>query len=179
MVPKPGILRAVGSFDAAVLTGRIEAGYPIETALAEITPFAALEPSWIDQPAFVEAPSLLGSPLFALAFSGRTATSRPTSLGLQLDRAAVLDDGWTLAPYLRAAWVHNPDDARALTANLPAAPGAGFTVAGTPAMRDAARLTGSLKLAQGTTVPLYANVEADLSAHGQAVAANLGFKLSW
>jgi len=114
-----------------------------------------------------------------LGFSGKTATSVPTSLGLQFDRAAVLDGGWTLAPYFRAAWLHEWDTARSVTANLPVAPGAVFTVAGTPAARNAARLTGSVKLAQATNIAFYANVVADVSAHGQAVGGNLGFTLSW
>ena len=93
--------------------------------------------------------------------------------------AAILDSGWTLAPYFRAAWLHEWDTARSVTANLPVAPDAIFTVAGTPAARNAARLTGSVKLAQATNIAFYANVVADVSAHGQAVGGNLGFTLSW
>ena len=168
-----------GNFDASVLTGRIEAGYVAETGFGNVTPFAALEPSSITLPSFVETPSTSSSPLSVLGFSGKTATSVPTSLGLQFDRAAVLDSGWTLAPYLRAAWLHEWDTTRSVTANLPVAPGAVFTVAGTPAARNAARLTGSVKLAQATNIAFYTNVVADLSAHGQAIAGNLGFTLSW
>jgi outer membrane autotransporter protein len=95
-----------GSFDASVLTGRIEAGYIAETGFGNVTPFAAVEPSSLTLPSFVETASSSSSPLSVLGFSGKTATSVPTSLGLQFDRAAVLDGGWTLAPYFRAAWLH-------------------------------------------------------------------------
>jgi uncharacterized protein with beta-barrel porin domain len=168
-----------GSFDATVLTGRIEAGYVAETGFGNIASFAAVEPSSVNLPSFVETSSPSSSPLSVLGFSGKTATSVPTSLGLQFDRAAVLDGGWTLAPYFRAAWLHEWDTTRSITASLPAAPGAIFSVAGTPAARNAARLTGSVKLAQTTNVAFYANVVGDLSPHGQSVAGNLGVKLSW
>jgi subtilase-type serine protease len=168
-----------GSFDATVLTGRVEAGYIAQTELINITPFAALESSWINQPSFVETPGISSSPIFALAVSDKTATSVPTSLGIQFDRGAALDGGWTLAPSLRAAWLHEWDTARSFTANLVAAPGAGFTLAGTPASRNAARFTGSLKLAQAANLALYANVLADVSPHGQSIAGNIGVKLTW
>ena len=168
-----------GSFDASVLTGHIESGYVAETGFGNVTPFAAVEPSSISLPSFVETASSSSSPLSVLGFFRKTATSVSTSLGLQFDRAAVLEGGWTLVPYFRAAWLHEWDTARSLTANLPVAPGAVFTVAGTPAARNAARLTGSVKLAQATNIAFYANVVADVSAHGQAVGGNLGFTLSW
>jgi outer membrane autotransporter protein len=168
-----------GSFDASVLTGRIEAGYIAETGFGNVTPFAAVEPSSLILPSFVETASSSSSPLSVLGFSGKTATSVPTSLGLQFDRAAVLDGGWTLAPYFRAAWLHEWDTTRSVTASLPVAPGAVFTVAGTPAARNSARLTGSLKLSRATNIAFYANVVGDVSAHGQAVGGNLGFTLSW
>jgi outer membrane autotransporter protein len=167
------------SFDTSVLTGRIEAGYVAATGFGNVTPFAAVEPSSITLPSFVERASSSSSPLSVLGFSGKTATSVPTSLGLQFDRAAVLDGGWTLAPYFRAAWLHEWDTTRSVTANLPVAPGAVFTVAGTPAARNSARLTGSLKLSRATNIAFYANVVGDVSAHGQAVGGNLGFTLSW
>jgi subtilase-type serine protease len=168
-----------GSFDASVLTGRIEAGYVAETGFANVTPFVAVEPSSINLPSFVETASSSSSPLSVLGFSSKTATSVPTSFGLQLDRGAVLDSGWTLVPYLRAAWLHEWDTTRSITASLPVAPGAVFTVAGTPAARNAARLTGSVKLAQATNMAFYANVVADLSPHGQAIGGNIGVTLSW
>jgi subtilase-type serine protease len=159
-----------GNFDASVLTGRIEAGHVAETGFGNFTPFAAVEPSSIALPSFVETASASSSALSVLGFSGKTATSVPTSLGLQFDRAAILDSGWTLAPYFRAAWLHEWDTARSVTANLPVAPGAIFTVAGTPAARNAARLTGSVKLAQATNIAFYANVVADVSAHSRRSA---------
>lgn len=168
-----------GNFAASVYTGRIEAGYIVATPLAEVTPFAAFEPSWIRLPNFDETAGAAGSPLFALAYSGRTAASLPTSLGVQLDRTALLDNGWTLAPYLRVAWVHEFDDTRSLTANLLAAPGAGFTLTGTPASQDSALLTGSLKLTRTGMVSFYANLTTDLSPHGQSLAANLTLALNW
>jgi uncharacterized protein with beta-barrel porin domain len=168
-----------GSFDASVLTGRLEAGCITETALANITPFVAVEPSRINQPSFVETPRPSGSPLLVLAFSDKTVTSVPTSLGIQLDRAALLDNGWTLAPYLRAAWLHEWNTARSVSASLPAAPGTLLNIQGTPAARNAARLVGTLELAQAASVAFYANIVADLSSRGQSVGGNFGFKVTW
>lgn len=168
-----------GNFAASVYTGRIEAGYMVATPFAEVTPFAAFEPAWISLPNFDETAGATGSPLFALAYSGRTAASLPTSLGVQLDRTALLANGWTLAPYLRVAWVHEFDGTRSLTANLLSAPGAGFSLSGTPAPEDSALLTGSLKLTRAGMVSLYANITTDLSPHGQSAAANLTLALNW
>ena len=168
-----------GSFDTSVLTSRIEAGYVAETMFANVTPFAALESSWLNLPSFVETPAAAGSPLLALNFSGKTATSVPTSLGLQLDRTAILENGWSVAPYFRAAWLHEWNTTRSISADLLAAPGGFFGVAGSPASRNAARLTGSVKLAQAERFALFADVTADLSGRGQAVAGNISVKLSW
>jgi outer membrane autotransporter protein len=168
-----------GSFDASVLTGRIEAGHIAELGFVNAAPFVAVEPSRINQPGFSETASRSDSPLLSLSFAGKTITSVPTALGLQFDRIAVLEGGWTLAPHLRAAWLHEWNTTRNITALVPAAPGTVFSLAGTPAARNAARLIGTLQLVQAGTAAFYANVAADLSPHGQAISGNIGVKLSW
>jgi len=168
-----------GSFDAGVLTGRVEGGYIIRTSLANlnVTPVIAYQPSWISQPGFSEAVSASYAPV-GLAFQGKTATSQPISLGLQVDRTFALGGEWTLAPTARAAWVHEFSTERSLSASLLQAPSAAWQVYGAPAARDSALLIGTLYAAHGQRLALFSTINAGLSGPSLALGGYVGVRLT-
>jgi subtilase-type serine protease len=167
-----------GSYDAGVLTARLEGGYTFATAQANVTPFAAWQPSWIGLPGYSESVDAGGGPL-GLSVQAKTAASQPISLGVQVDRTFQVGEAWSLTPMARAAWVHEFADERSLSASLQAIPGASFTVQGAPAAANAALISATLSAAHGARLALLASVYAGLSGQGEAVGGNLGVRLSW
>jgi uncharacterized protein with beta-barrel porin domain len=167
-----------GSYDAGVLTARLEGGYGFATPQANVTPFAAWQPTWIALPDYSESVAAGGGP-FGLSVQGKTAASQPFSLGVQVDRTFAVGEAWSLTPMARAAWVHEFATERSLSASLQAAPGAQFEIQGAPAAGNAALISATLSAAHGDRLALLASVYAGLSGQGEAVGGNLGVRLSW
>jgi uncharacterized protein with beta-barrel porin domain len=167
-----------GSYDAGILTGRLEGGYTFATPQAGVTPFLAWQPSWIGLPGYSESVAAGGGP-FGLSVQGKTASSQPISLGAQVDRTIAVGEAWSLTPMARLAWAHEFTTRRSLTASFQAVPGASFTIQGAPAAANAALLSGMLSATRGERLTLLAGVYAGLSGQGQAVGGHLGVALIW
>jgi uncharacterized protein with beta-barrel porin domain len=163
------------SFDESALTGRIETGYVVKTAVADVTPFAAYEGSALWEPAFSE--SVQGSP-FGLAVEGQTTASQQLSAGIDLDHAVPLSGAWTLQNATRAAWAHEFDTERGLTARFEAAPTASFFVIGAPAASDSALLSDIVSFARGQQLSVFAAFDGEMSGVGHMVGARLGFRVA-
>jgi uncharacterized protein with beta-barrel porin domain len=167
-----------GNFNAGILTGRLEGGYTFATPRANATPFVSYTPSWIALPGFSEAVNAGGAPL-GLAVQGKTATSQPISLGLQVDRSIPVNEAWSLTPMARVAWVHQFATQRSLTASLQADPGAQFQIDGAPDAHDAALLGATLAATHGQRLALLAGVYAGLSRQNQTLGGHLGVQVRW
>jgi uncharacterized protein with beta-barrel porin domain len=166
------------SYDAGILTGRLEGGYTFATPDVNVTPFLAYQPSWISLPGYSESADT-GASSLGLAVQGKTATSQPVSLGVQVDRTFPVGEEWSLTPIARAAWVHEFATERSLTVGLQADPAATFQVQGAPAAGNAALLSGTLSAAQGQRLTLLAGIYAGLSGQSQVLGGHLGVQLSW
>ncbi len=132
------------------------AGYSFYTWWFYVTPLAALAAASFNQPSYNE--SLAGGSVAggARVVNSQTTTSVPLSLGFQLDRTFPVAEGWTLQPTLRTAWVHEFDTSRDLTAGFEAIPGPSFEVTGASAAANSALIKGSLYLAHGPGLALFA-----------------------
>ncbi len=171
------------SYDAGILSARLESGYRFAmpqagTLQANVTPFAAWQPSWIALPGYAESVGAGGGP-FGLSVQGKTAASQPISLGVQADRTVPVGAAWSLTPIARVAWVHEFATERSLSASLQAAPGSQFEIQGAPAAGNAALISATLSATHGDRLALLASVFAGLSGQGDAVGGNLGVRLSW
>jgi len=166
------------SYDAGILTGRLEGGYTFATPDVNVTPFLAYQPSWISLPGYAESADT-GASSLGLAVQGKTATSQPVSLGVQVDRTFPVGEEWSLTPMARAAWVHEFATERSLTVGLQADPAATFQVQGAPAAGNAALLSGTLAAAHGQRLTLLAGIYAGLSGQSQVLGGHLGVQLSW
>jgi subtilase-type serine protease len=167
-----------GSFDAGILTGRLESGYTFATPNVNVTPFLAYQPSWIALPGYSESAET-GTSSLGLAVQSKTATSQPVSLGVQVDRTFPVGEEWSLTPMARAAWVHEFATERSLSVGLQADPAATFQVQGAPAAGNAALLSGTFSAAHGQRLTLLAGVYAGLSGQSQVLGGHLGVQLSW
>lgn len=167
---------------ADILAGRIEAGWKLRSGGYAITPFVALEPAVLWQQGYDEtsvaaatgAPGVLG-----LRVGSQTVSSLPLFLGMQLDTTAPLAGGATLAPFVRASWVHEFLSNRPLAAALLAVPAAVFTVQGASAVRDAARIDGGARLTLANGAILGASVTAELSDRSRSYAGTASLRFNW
>jgi autotransporter-associated beta strand protein/T5SS/PEP-CTERM-associated repeat protein len=133
------------NYGAHSFSGRAEAGYRFDTALAGLTPYLAFQGTSLSVPSYSETAS--GAGTFALDYDGRTATAARGELGLRLDKAIVLDETALLKLTGRAAWAHSSDNDRDIVATFQTLPGATFTVIGAEAGRDSALVDLGAELA--------------------------------
>jgi hypothetical protein len=82
---------------------------------------------------------------FALAYASTTTTNIRTELGAQTDKSFVVRDG-IVTLRGRAAWAHDSNTDRPLTATFQTLPGATFTVNGARPSADAALLTAGAEM---------------------------------
>jgi uncharacterized protein with beta-barrel porin domain len=135
------------NFNANAWSGRLEGGYryvvPSFGGLG-LTPYAAAQVTAIDLPAYAEK-ALAGANTFALAYGSRTATDARSELGLRTDKSYAMANG-VMTLRGRAAWAHDFNTDRGVTATFQALPGASFVVNGAALARDAALTTASAEM---------------------------------
>lgn len=153
--------RLRGAYKAGVLSGRLEAGWRIDTAWAGVTPYAAAQTISYRMPSYLEQGNgAIDS--FALGYAGRDVTATRSELGLRLDRTTVMGDT-LLTLRGRAAWAHNFDTARNVAATFQALPGSGFLVNGAAMAPDAALVTAGAEIAWRNGFALAASFEGEFS----------------
>ena len=124
---------AKSSAIASQFAARLEVGRPFEfsdqpgTRLA-VTPFAAFQPVFLWTPAVSESSvTATGQPgVFALNYQAQNTTSLPIFLGAQFDASTELG-GRPFSAWLRAAWVHEFNTYRGVTAGFAVLPGTSFS----------------------------------------------------
>jgi uncharacterized protein with beta-barrel porin domain len=166
---------ASGRFDSDQLSGRFELGWKQAYGRINVTPFVAIEPAALWQRGFTET----GTNVLGLDVASHTATSLPTFVGAQVDGRYLTSDGAVFAPYSRVSWVHEFEPDRRVTAAFVAIPGAGFTVDGARAARDAARLDTGARLTFRGGPALFANFAGEWSDRTQSYTATGGFRAAW
>ena len=128
-------------FRAETFSGRFEAGYRYANPLVGLTPYLAAQAISFRLPAYAEQ-VLAGAGLFALNYADQTTTATRTELGLRTDKSFAMRDG-VLTLRGRAAWAHDYNNDRAVTAVFQALPGAAFVVNGARQPNDLALVTGA------------------------------------
>ena len=167
------------NFSIDTLSARLELGYRVETPLVNITPFGAIEPTWLWQSAFTESQQAGGNSAASLGLNvkAQQTTSLPASLGLQFDRRVDLENGWSLSPVVRAAWIREFMPQRSIDAELQMAPGETFTSYGLSAATNVAQFSLGLLVTDNKTVSGYVSGTAYASDRGQAWQAQLGVNI--
>ena len=174
---------AKSSAIANQFAARLEVGRPFEfsdqpgTRLA-VTPFAAFQPIFLWTPAVSESSvTATGQPgVFALNYQAQNTTSLPTFLGAQFDASTELG-GRPFSAWLRAAWVHEFNTYRGVTAGFAVLPGTSFAVDGAKAASDAARFDLGVKYDVGSQTSLFLNGSTELSWRGQSIAGTAGLRI--
>jgi uncharacterized protein with beta-barrel porin domain len=139
-----GVDRLRAEFKANAWSGRVEGGYRFATPWMGITPYAAGQFTTYSLPAYAEQ-VLSGSNNFALSYAAKDVTASRSELGLRSDKSFAVQDG-ILTLRGRAAWAHDFNTDRNVTALFQTLPGAAFVVNGAAQARDSALATASIEM---------------------------------
>jgi uncharacterized protein with beta-barrel porin domain len=174
-LPGGDVLQA--RFRAESFSGRFEGGYRFATPLAGITPYVAAQAISFNLPAYAEQ-VLGGAGLFALNYAAQTTTATRTELGLRSDKSFALQDG-ILTLRGRAAWAHDYNNDRAVTAVFQSLPGASFVVNGARGNPDGALVSAGAEMKWLNGFSLAATFEGEFSGNTTSYAGKGVAKYTW
>ncbi len=164
-------------FKADTFSARFEGGYRFATPLLAITPYAAAQVTSFRLPNYTEA-SLNGGGLFALNYAGQTTTDTRSELGLRTDKSYAMQDG-VLTLRGRAAWAHNYDPNRAVSALFTALPGTAFVVNGARPDADSALVSAGAEMKWLSGLSLAATFDGEFSGNVTTYTGKGVVKYSW
>jgi uncharacterized protein with beta-barrel porin domain len=139
-----GFERLRAQFNANAYSGRIEGGYRYVTPWMGITPYAAGQFTTYSLPAYAEQ-VLAGAGTFALNYAAKDVTAARTELGVRTDKSFAVPNG-ILTLRGRAAWAHDFNTDRNVTALFQTLPGAAFVVNGAAQAHDSALVTAAAEM---------------------------------
>ena len=141
-----------------------------------LTPYAAAQLTSVSLPNYTE--TAVGASTFGLNYAGKDATATRSEIGLRTDKAFAVSDG-VLTLRSRAAWAHNFDLDRSITATFQALPGASFVVNGAAQAREAALVTGSAEMAWLNGWSLAGTFEGEFSSVTRSYAGKGVLRYGW
>nr|WP_236843185.1 autotransporter outer membrane beta-barrel domain-containing protein [Bradyrhizobium icense] len=139
-----GFERLRAEFNANAYSGRIEGGYRYVTPWMGITPYAAGQFTTYSLPAYAEQ-VLAGAGTFALSYAAKDVTASRSELGVRTDKSWAMPSG-ILTLRGRAAWAHDFNTDRNVTALFQTLPGAAFVVNGAAQAHDSALVTAAAEM---------------------------------
>ena len=139
-----GFERLRAQFNANAYSGRIEGGYRYVTSWMGITPYAAGQFTTYSLPAYAEQ-VLAGAGTFALNYAAKDVTASRSELGVRTDKSFAISNG-ILTLRGRAAWAHDFNTDRNVTALFQTLPGAAFVVNGAAQAHDSALVTAAAEM---------------------------------
>jgi autotransporter-associated beta strand protein len=172
-----GIDSLRANFKTNAISGRLEGGYRVATAVGDITPYAAGQftsyrlPSYMEQVAF-------GAGTFALNYNGKDVTASRTELGLRGEKAVPLTDV-TLMLRGRLAWAHDFNTDRNVRATFQSLPGSAFVVNGTQPAADTALTTIAAEMLWQNGWSASATADAQLSDTTHSYSGKGVVRYSW
>ncbi|WP_161808145.1 autotransporter-associated beta strand repeat-containing protein [Mesorhizobium sp. 1M-11] len=164
-----------GDFNAHAFSGRIEAGYDIETSLATLTPYAAFQAIAYRMPGYSET----GAGSFGLTYKGNTTTVTRTELGARLDHGIGLDNDATLTLSGRAALAINGGDAIGFVAGFQALPGTSFSIEGANPDRYSALIDAGVQYATANGFFAAATLQGEVSRNVHNIAGTVKIGMKW
>lgn len=139
-----GVDRLRAEFTANAWSGRVRAGHRFATPWMGITPYAAGQFTTYGMPAYAEQ-VVSSAGTFALNYAARDVAASRTELGVRADKSFAMPNG-ILTLRGRAAWAHDFNTDRNVTALFQTLPGASFVVNGAAQAHNSALLTGAAEM---------------------------------
>ena len=172
-----GIDRLHAEFNANAWSGRLEAGNRFATPWIGVTPYAAGQFTTYQLPAYGEQ-ALVGTNTFAINYAAKDVTELRSDLGVRTDRSFALPNA-VLSLRGRAAWAHDFDTARNVTALFQALPGASFVVNGAAQAHDLALTSASAEMKWTNGFSLAASFEGEFSGISRSYAGKGVARYAW
>jgi outer membrane autotransporter protein len=171
---------ARGAFGSDQLGGRLEIGRSFEFGSVFVTPFAAVQAARLWQGAYTESSTAGAAPgVLGLSYAAQAVSSLPVFLGAKFDGRVDFGNGMLWTPFVHAAWVHEFEPSRVITASLTTLPVPAFVIAGASAASDAARLDLGSRLALNRWWELSGRVTGEFSNLGQTYSGIGSLRASW
>lgn len=172
-----GVDQLQGRFKADTFSARFEGGYRFTTPLIGITPYAAAQVTNFNLPNYSEA-SLNGGGLFALNYASQSLTDTRSELGLRTDKSYAMQNG-VLTLRGRAAWAHDYNPNRTVTALFQTLSGTSFVVNGARVDADSALVSGSAEMKWLSGFSIAAAFDGEFSGNVTSYSGKGVFKYSW
>ncbi|WP_213287192.1 autotransporter domain-containing protein [Bradyrhizobium sp. sGM-13] len=172
-----GFERLRAEFNASAYSGRIEGGYRYTTPWMGITPYAAGQFTTYSLPAYAEQ-VLAGTGAFALNYAAKDVTASRSELGVRTEKSFAVQNG-VLTLRGRAAWAHDFNTDRNVTALFQTLPGAAFVVNGPAQAHDSALVTGAAEMKWLNGWSAAAIFEGQLSDVTSSYAGKGVMRYSW
>jgi uncharacterized protein with beta-barrel porin domain len=172
-----GVDRLRAQFNANAWSGRVEGGYRFVAYGIGLTPYAAGQFTTFELPAYMEQ-VVSGANTFALAYNAKSVTASRSELGVRSDRSFAVQDA-ILTLRGRAAWAHDFNADRSVSATFQTLPGASFVVNGAALAHDAALTTASAELKWLNGFSLAGTFEGEFSAVTNSYAGKLRAGYAW
>ena len=174
-----GVDRLQARFNANAYSGRVEGGYRLTPSFVDvgITPYAAGQFTTFELPGYGET-AVNGLNTFALNYGSKSVTATRSELGLRADKGFLLDDS-ILTLRGRAAWAHDFNPDRNISATFQALPGAAFTVNGAAQASDAALTTATAEVKWRNGFSVAATFEGEFSNVSQSYAGKGVARFAW
>ncbi|WP_426408230.1 autotransporter domain-containing protein [Bradyrhizobium ganzhouense] len=166
-----------GRFKADTFSARFEGGYRFTTPLIGITPYAAAQVTNFNLPNYSEV-SLNGGGLFALNYAAQSLNDTRSELGLRTDKSYAMQNG-VLTLRGRAAWAHDYNPSRAVTALFQTLPGASFAVNGARVDTDSALVSASAEMKWLSGFSIAGTFDGEFSGNVTSYSGKGVFKYSW
>jgi outer membrane autotransporter protein len=120
-----------------------------------------------------------GPGILGLSYAPVDVTSLPAFLGAQFDARMAFDNGVVWSPFVRAAWVHEFEPARGITASFLSVPGASFAVDGPRSASDAVKLDLGARLMLNRRAALTATFTGEFSDRTRSYAGRAGLRMEF
>ncbi|MCP2211868.1 autotransporter-associated beta strand protein [Bradyrhizobium diazoefficiens] len=164
-------------FKADTFSARFEGGYRFATPWIGITPYAAAQVTNFNLPNYSEV-SLNGGGLFALNYAAQSLTDTRSELGLRTDKSYAMQNG-VLTLRGRAAWAHDYNPSRAVTALFQTLPGTSFVVNGARVDADSALLSASAEMKWLSGFSIAGTFDGEFSGNVTSYSGKGVFKYTW
>lgn len=164
-------------FDANAITARAEAGDRFATPWAGIAPYGAFQITTLFLPSYGETSSV-GSDLFALNYSGQTATEARSELGARFDKTFALSDA-ALTLSGRLAWAHDFEADTSASATFQSLPGASFVVNGAAPAPNSALASAGAQWRWANGVSVEATFEGEFADNVHSYAGHATVRYVW
>jgi uncharacterized protein with beta-barrel porin domain len=172
-----GVDRLRAEFKANAWSGRLEGGYRFVAQGFGLTPYAAGQFTTFDLPNYAET-AIVGASMFALGYNSKSVTDTRSELGLRADKSFAVQDG-VLTLRGRAAWAHDFNPDRSISATFQTLPGASFVVNGAALASDSALATASAEMKWLDGWAIAANFEGEFSNVTRAYAGKGVARYQW